>query len=57
MDRFVEIINTSKVRSNTNLVVAGISVNQSEWNKYQFYPNVIEFLSNIIHWIMKFHAF
>lgn len=39
MDRFVKIINTSKVRSNTNLVVAGISVNQSEWNKYQFYPN------------------
>lgn len=39
MDRFVEITNTAKVRSNTSLVVAGIPVNQSEWNKYQFYPN------------------
>lgn len=39
MERFVEIVNSSKVRSNTNLVVAGIKVNQSEWNKYGFYPN------------------
>ncbi len=39
MDRFVEITNSAKVRSNTNLVIAGIPVNQSEWNKYQFYPN------------------
>ena len=41
MDRFVEITNPAKVRSNTNLVVAGIPVNQSEWNKYRFYPNKI----------------
>ena len=39
MVRFVEITNPAKVRSNTNLVVAGIPVNQSEWNKYRFYPN------------------
>lgn len=39
MDRFVEITNPAKVRSNTNLVVSGIPVNQSEWNKYCFYPN------------------
>ena len=39
MDRYVEITNPAKVRSNTNLVVAGFSANQSEWNKYSFYPN------------------
>ena len=39
MDRFVEIVNSARVRSNTNLVVDGIRVCQSEWNNYGFYPN------------------
>lgn len=39
MTRFVEIINPAKVRSNTNLVVAGIKANQAEWSKFSFYPN------------------
>ena len=39
METFVEIINCSKVRSNSNLVLSGIKANKSGWKPYSFYPN------------------
>ena len=40
METFVEIINTAKVRSNTNLELSGIFANKKEWEKHSFYPKV-----------------
>ena len=40
METFVEIINTAKVRSNTNLELSGIFANKKEWEKRSFYPKV-----------------
>lgn len=39
METFVEITNSAKVRSNTNLVISGIQANKNFWNQYSFYPN------------------
>ena len=39
METFVEITNSAKVRSNSNLVLSGIQANKSGWNPYSFYPN------------------
>ena len=39
METFVEITNSSKVRSNSNLVISGIKANKSGWTPYSFYPN------------------
>lgn len=39
METFVEITNSAKVRSNTNLVLNGIQANKEGWNQYSFYPN------------------
>ena len=39
METFVEIINSAKVRSNSNLVISGIQANKNAWNEYTFYPN------------------
>lgn len=39
METFVEITNSAKVRSNTNLVISGIQANKSAWDQYSFYPN------------------
>ena len=39
METFVEIINSAKVRSNSNLVISGIQANKNGWNPFMFYPN------------------
>lgn len=39
METFVEITNSAKVRSNTNLVCSGIQANKNAWNQHSFYPN------------------
>ena len=39
METFVEITNSTKVRSNTNLVISGIPANKNAWKQYSFYPN------------------
>lgn len=39
METFVEITNSAKVRSNSNLVLSGIQANRSGWKPYSFYPN------------------
>ena len=39
METFVEITNSAKVRSNTNLVISGIQANMNTWKQYSFYPN------------------
>lgn len=39
METFVEITNSAKVRSNSNLVVSGIHASKNAWNEYAFYPN------------------
>ena len=39
MEKFVEITNSAKVRSNTNLVISGIQANKNAWSQYYFYPN------------------
>lgn len=39
METFVEITNSAKVRSNTNLVISGIQANKNAWNQCSFYPN------------------
>ena len=39
METFVEITNSAKVRSNSNLVVSGIHANKNAWNEYTFYPD------------------
>ena len=39
METFVEITNSAKVRSNSNLVISGIKANKSGWAPYSFYPN------------------
>lgn len=39
MNHYVEIINSSKVRSNANLIGSKIQFDLGEWRKCGFYPN------------------